>query len=169
MLYILLNLNAETGRLYPFAGGKGLLSLQLVPLRTPRHLSPYLLDHLAESYSHLVAFATKFTQKEGTGETIETIDGVARYGTLLRIQRLDPVKAPPAEKTREPQVGYLGLNFARFKIISLTGQEGAVTASIEISADEISKEAEDYIKKKGLFAKLKQELKLYFECGLRGA
>ena len=88
---------------------------------------------------------------------------------MLRIQRLDPLKATPSEKGQEPYVNYIGLNFARFKIITLARQDGVLMASIEISSDEIPRKIEESMEKKDLIATLKRELKLYYECVLKGA
>lgn len=116
-----------------------------------------------------MAFSTRLAPEEAEAQGVDTIDGVSRFGTLLRIQRLDSLKAAPAEGGKDPQVSYIGLNFARFRITAVGRQEGVLTARIEVCGEEMGEGVEESMRKKETVDVLRRELKLYYECVLRAS
>lgn len=66
------------------------------------------------------------------------------------------------DKTKVYNINYLGLAFARFKILSLVKSEGKLHATIEIYNDEFGGP-----EKKNYLDNIKKELKLYYDCKLK--
>jgi hypothetical protein len=63
---------------------------------------------------------------------------VARSGTLLRIQRIDPFRSEAEEKDSTPKISYNGLAFAKFRILGMQRREGVLLGTVRIYSDELS-------------------------------
>ena len=98
---------------------------------------------------------------------IEKIEGLSRYGSLLKIHKSEISGYKVTEKTKIFKFNFFGLTFARFRISTLKKVEGNWIASVEIFPDELSKESEAQIEKKKLLLNLKKEMKVYYECKLK--
>jgi hypothetical protein len=76
-----------------------------------------------------VGFVTKL--EEGRDHKgVDKIENYSRFGTLLKIQKADLPSHILFERSKNAVVNYLGLTFARFKIISLSREEGRLVASV---------------------------------------
>lgn len=110
----------------------------------------------AEVYDNLIGFVTKVDDNDSKGKDIEKIDGVSRYGVLLKINKTEISGYKPSENGKVYRLNLFGLTFARFRIISMKPIEGLFIASVEIFQDEIAKEVEANIERKKLLINLKK-------------
>jgi hypothetical protein len=95
------------------------------------------LSYSAQLHENLIGFVTKLDEsKDNTA--IEKIDGLSKFGTLLRIQKAYTINSSTnADKSKESHTNYVGITFARyrsndyrFKIISKKQSQGNITANI---------------------------------------
>lgn len=142
--------------------GQDRLSLQRVPDLAQLHgLRWYASAYTAKEHDNLIGFVTKLDQPL---PQVERLEGISRYGTLMRIHKQSFSDFMMNDKVRVTKMNVVGITFARFRVLSAVKRDIYYLADVEILNDEPSKDFEH--SKRKLVEKLKQEMKLYLDCTL---